>query len=210
MPKHNPQQYPSRAVGAQTGGRLWYNRFRYYDPAGGCYVSPDPIGIAGGESNYGYVQNPNTWVDPLGLAGCPHAKLAGKIQERANNGKIPKIAPGKISPKGYHGRLSEQRMQEVIKSPDRVYVSGGGNNNIIFAKDGDIVILAGNKSGAYKGQAITSYGPSGPRGDSGAAIHGGLASDPSLPITDSMIVNGQIPKPGGGFLPPAIPITFGG
>ncbi|MEI7348165.1 RHS repeat-associated core domain-containing protein, partial [Dickeya chrysanthemi] len=23
---------------------LCYNRFRYYDPAGGCYVSPDPIG----------------------------------------------------------------------------------------------------------------------------------------------------------------------
>ncbi|WP_233970428.1 AHH domain-containing protein, partial [Pectobacterium versatile] len=42
----------------------------YYDPAGGCYVSPDPIGVAGGESNYGYVPNPNTWVDPFGLAGC--------------------------------------------------------------------------------------------------------------------------------------------
>lgn len=46
----------------------------------------------------------------------PHAKLANKIRERAIDGKIPKIAPGKISPKGYHGRLSEQRMQEIIKS----------------------------------------------------------------------------------------------
>ncbi|MBP2858497.1 hypothetical protein J8657_12880, partial [Dickeya oryzae] len=27
--------------------------------------------IAGGESSYGYVPNPNTWVDSLGLAGCP-------------------------------------------------------------------------------------------------------------------------------------------
>ncbi|WP_444543932.1 RHS repeat domain-containing protein, partial [Pectobacterium odoriferum] len=53
-----------------TESGLCYNRFRYYDPAGGCYVSPDPIGIAGGESNYGYVPNPNTWVDPFGLAGC--------------------------------------------------------------------------------------------------------------------------------------------
>ncbi|ATZ92553.1 hypothetical protein DYD83_00340 [Dickeya fangzhongdai] len=25
---------------------LCYNRFRYYDSAGGCYASPDPIGIA--------------------------------------------------------------------------------------------------------------------------------------------------------------------
>ncbi len=53
---------------------LCYNRFRYYDPAGGCYVSPDPIGIAGGESNYGYVPNPNTWVDPFGLTSCELAK----------------------------------------------------------------------------------------------------------------------------------------
>nr|WP_309544337.1 RHS repeat-associated core domain-containing protein [Pectobacterium odoriferum] len=30
-----------------TESGLCYNRFRYYDPAGGCYVSPDPIGIAG-------------------------------------------------------------------------------------------------------------------------------------------------------------------
>ncbi|MCA6984713.1 RHS repeat-associated core domain-containing protein, partial [Pectobacterium brasiliense] len=42
----------------------------YYDPAGGCYVSPDPIGVLGGESNYGYVHNPVCWVDPFGLAGC--------------------------------------------------------------------------------------------------------------------------------------------
>ncbi|WP_217809536.1 hypothetical protein, partial [Lonsdalea iberica] len=34
------------------------------------YISPDPIGVLGGESNYGYVQNPVCWVDPLGLAGC--------------------------------------------------------------------------------------------------------------------------------------------
>ncbi|WP_200873538.1 RHS repeat-associated core domain-containing protein, partial [Lonsdalea quercina] len=49
---------------------LCYNRFRYYDPAGGGYISPDPIGIAGGESNYGYVHNPKTWIDPLGLTSC--------------------------------------------------------------------------------------------------------------------------------------------
>ncbi|MBB2275104.1 sugar-binding protein, partial [Escherichia sp. 94.0001] len=168
----------------------------------------DPIGLRGGLNLYQYAPNPLSWIDPLGLAKCPHAKLANKIQERAIDGKIPKIAPGKVSPKGYHVRLSEQRMLEIIKNPDGVYVSSGGNNNIIFAKDGDIVILAGNKAGAVKGQAITSYGSSGPRGDSGAAIYGGRASDPGLPITDSMIINGQIPTPGGGFLPPATAIAF--
>ncbi|XWR56576.1 RHS repeat-associated core domain-containing protein [Dickeya zeae] len=49
---------------------LCYNRFRYYDPTGGCYVSPDPLSILGGEQNYAYVHNPVGWVDPFGLAGC--------------------------------------------------------------------------------------------------------------------------------------------
>ncbi|ROH76386.1 MULTISPECIES: RHS repeat-associated core domain-containing protein [Lonsdalea] len=49
---------------------LCYNRFRYYDPAGGGYISPDPIGVLGGENLYAYAPNPLTWIDPLGLAKC--------------------------------------------------------------------------------------------------------------------------------------------
>ncbi|MFP1767806.1 RHS repeat domain-containing protein, partial [Lonsdalea quercina] len=56
---------------------LCYNRFRYYDPAGGGYISPDPIGVLGGESNYGYVYNPLTWADPYGLAACPMREVNG-------------------------------------------------------------------------------------------------------------------------------------
>ncbi|MFP1794340.1 RHS repeat domain-containing protein, partial [Lonsdalea quercina] len=47
---------------------LCYNRFRYYDPAGGGYISPDPIGLRGGLNLYAYVKNPLTWIDPLGLS----------------------------------------------------------------------------------------------------------------------------------------------
>ncbi|MFP1797375.1 RHS repeat-associated core domain-containing protein, partial [Lonsdalea quercina] len=49
---------------------LCYNRFRYYDPAGGGYISPDPIGVLGGDNLYAYAPNPLTWIDPLGLAKC--------------------------------------------------------------------------------------------------------------------------------------------
>ena len=41
-----------------------------YDPEAGQYLSPDPIGLAGGTRPQGYVADPNGWVDPLGLAGC--------------------------------------------------------------------------------------------------------------------------------------------
>ncbi|MCD8455096.1 hypothetical protein LNJ08_11915 [Tenacibaculum finnmarkense genomovar ulcerans] len=47
---------------------LAYNRFRYYDPEDGRYISVDPIGLLSGEfAFYGYVTNPNAWVDVFGL-----------------------------------------------------------------------------------------------------------------------------------------------
>ena len=46
---------------------LAYNRFRYYDPETGNYISSDPIGLQGGETPYGYVHNPMDWVDLFGL-----------------------------------------------------------------------------------------------------------------------------------------------
>ena len=51
----------------ETG--LAYNRFRYYSPQMGMYVSQDPIGLAGGILNlYGYVSDTNTWLDLFGFA----------------------------------------------------------------------------------------------------------------------------------------------
>ncbi|MDC9621326.1 DUF6531 domain-containing protein [Xenorhabdus sp. XENO-7] len=49
---------------------LYYNRFRYYSPETGQYISPDPIGLLGGVNPYGYVYNPLTWIDPFGLVAC--------------------------------------------------------------------------------------------------------------------------------------------
>ncbi|WP_276529311.1 RHS repeat-associated core domain-containing protein [Capnocytophaga canis] len=46
---------------------LAYNRFRYYDPNTGNYISQDPIGLAGNNSTlYGYVTDTNTWIDIFG------------------------------------------------------------------------------------------------------------------------------------------------
>ncbi|WP_225458730.1 RHS repeat domain-containing protein [Vibrio vulnificus] len=46
---------------------LYYNVNRYYDADRGQYLSPDPIGFAGGLRPQAYVFNPLDWVDPLGL-----------------------------------------------------------------------------------------------------------------------------------------------
>ena len=48
-----------------------YNRFRYYDPHAGVYNAQDPLGLlANLGTAQGYVTNPVTWVDVLGLKGC--------------------------------------------------------------------------------------------------------------------------------------------
>jgi RHS repeat-associated protein len=49
----------------ETG--LFYNNARYYNPMTGTYLSPDPIGLAGGENPFQYVPDPIGLADPLGL-----------------------------------------------------------------------------------------------------------------------------------------------
>jgi RHS repeat-associated protein len=61
-----PFRWPGQYEDEETG--LYYNRFRYYDPHSGEYVASDPIGLSGGLRLFGYVADPNTWSDPLGLA----------------------------------------------------------------------------------------------------------------------------------------------
>ncbi|MFD2582707.1 RHS repeat-associated core domain-containing protein [Pedobacter vanadiisoli] len=61
-----PFRYQGQYEDVETG--LYYNRFRYYDPEQGNYISQDPIGLWGGNpSIYGYVFNSNYEVDVFGL-----------------------------------------------------------------------------------------------------------------------------------------------
>ena len=50
---------------------LCYNRFRYYSPDTGLYISQDPIGLAGGLSLYGHVNDCNFEMDPYGESKMP-------------------------------------------------------------------------------------------------------------------------------------------
>ena len=65
-----PFRYQGQYEDEETG--LYYNRFRYYSPQMGMYISSDPIGLAGNNPTlYGYVQDVNTWLDILGLIILP-------------------------------------------------------------------------------------------------------------------------------------------
>ena len=60
-----PFRYQGQYEDIETG--LYYNRFRYYSPESGTYISQDPIRLAGGLAFYGYVMDCNGWIDPWGL-----------------------------------------------------------------------------------------------------------------------------------------------
>ena len=62
----NPLRFPGQYFDSETG--LHYNRFRYYSPELGRYLSRDPLGFLAGCNFFAYVDNnPINGVDPLGL-----------------------------------------------------------------------------------------------------------------------------------------------
>ena len=68
-----PFRYQGQYEDEETG--LYYNRFRYYNPESGGYISQDPIGLAGNNPNvYAYTKDVNEQVDLLGLSACEKLK----------------------------------------------------------------------------------------------------------------------------------------
>lgn len=61
----NNIRFQGQYFDGETG--LHYNRYRYYSPYVGRFISKDPIGLLGGFNVYSYAPNPNNWIDPLGL-----------------------------------------------------------------------------------------------------------------------------------------------
>ena len=81
-------QYYDRETG------LAYNRFRYYSPQMGMYISQDPIRLNGGITNiYTYVDDTNVWIDTYGLKSCYSNEKSQKLAEdiiKKHGGKFEK------------------------------------------------------------------------------------------------------------------------
>ena len=99
---------------------LHYNRFRYYDPEIGRFVSQDPIGFAGSDNFYEYAPNPIRWVDPYGLAPCKKKVANPRIN-------MEHIFQGEINRKGqatgFHhegsiGHSGKARIIQVVQGPN--------------------------------------------------------------------------------------------
>ena len=72
-----PFRYQGQYEDAETG--LYNNRFRYYSPQMGMYISSDPIGLAGNNPTlYGYVEDINILNDILGLSKYVPINILGR------------------------------------------------------------------------------------------------------------------------------------
>ena len=114
---------------------LAYNRFRYYCPETGAYISQDPIGLAGGNPTlYGYVKDSNWWVDRFGL-DCDvdkTRKLAQNIEEANVIFKCDKFAEN-----------LRTKMKEAKISGELIVIntsSNEGHKGRIFSKEADELI----------------------------------------------------------------------
>jgi RHS repeat-associated protein len=119
-----PLRFPGQYHDAETG--LHYNFERYYDPTGGRYQSPDPLGLAPGPNPYGYAFNPTLQIDPLGLAPCdPALHLAlGLSHSREGKNLLTSFAQGvrahtffNLPEKWFHGGF-EDTVLHILKHPD--------------------------------------------------------------------------------------------
>ncbi|MDH0893369.1 MULTISPECIES: RHS repeat-associated core domain-containing protein [unclassified Pseudomonas] len=113
---------------------LHCNRFRYYDPDCGRFLSQDPIGLLGGLNNYQYAPNPVVWIDPLGLCKCPGDSTAGGI--KIESGAVPdsnEIRAGQgLSDIGYdvtHQATASAKGVQGQRTAD-LYVNGIGSVDV--------------------------------------------------------------------------------
>ncbi|WP_326542225.1 RHS repeat-associated core domain-containing protein, partial [Pseudorhodoferax sp.] len=140
-----PFRFQGQQFDEETG--LHYNRFRYYDPAIGRFVSQDPIGLMGGTNSFTYAPNPIAWVDPLGLRNkrnrtkclCEDKRTCEEIYKDALSSSI-----GKKETSGARGvlervtHLLEDKLDLFRRAKSENFKGRGGSLDGVGTWDGHV------------------------------------------------------------------------
>ncbi len=114
-----PLRFQGQYADPETG--LHYNRYRYYDPEVGRYISPDALGLAAGFNDYLYAKNPVREVDPLGLiSAADAAKAKADELNTLPNSQKPNCVTAvvdKSTGKVYYGTPGEPNLNMNEASP---------------------------------------------------------------------------------------------
>lgn len=108
-----PLRFQGQYYDEESG--LHYNRYRYYDPDIGRFITQDPIGLRGGMMPYEYAPNPINWVDPLGLM----KQFTGDVFRALNAHQVGQVRDGldltpNLSPTGQP--VTNNTIQDHVKS----------------------------------------------------------------------------------------------
>ena len=126
---------------------LHYNRFRFYEPCIGRFISQDPIGLDGSLNSFSFAPNPIEWIDPFGLiAACACAasnlpKLRGK-----SVAKVHKI----LTRSGFtktKENISNETWRHLDKSEVRIHRHGNASR---LNKKGDVTPKSGLNAHVHK------------------------------------------------------------
>lgn len=143
-----PLRFPGQYFDPETG--LHYNVQRYYDPGSVRYLSPDPLGLDGGANQHAYVQNPLTWLDPLGLKGKECWENASRAKKSTPAGRL--TAPQQRDMAKFVGlkeTKAKMKGQPVFTDGKRYYTYDiDGHNGGLFKVAKDVKALASKDSRA--------------------------------------------------------------
>jgi RHS repeat-associated protein len=111
-----PLRMAGQYADSETG--LYYNVHRYYDPAQGRYITPDPVGLAVGRDSYSYAEgNPLAHVDPSGLFAIPGAAFIGLDvlpQSDGGHGDLVRIAFAQYAREVGEARFSQTLIDMIV------------------------------------------------------------------------------------------------
>ncbi len=132
-----PLRFAGQYADEETG--LSYSRFRYYDPETATFISADPISIEGGLNEFGYVPDPNTWIDPFGLAKTPRMRVGDNLEKKRKkelNAQGYEVLPSKVGSgngpdivavkRDSLGKVVEMRIEECKANSSKLGKSAAG------------------------------------------------------------------------------------
>ncbi|WP_186108175.1 RHS repeat-associated core domain-containing protein [Burkholderia gladioli] len=132
---YNPLRFQGQQFDAETG--LHYNRYRYYDPTVGRFISCDPIGPEGGVNVYQYASNPVSWADPLGLASkllCPVC-CDGSHGRSNKQERLKALADDPKQPRWVRGWIRNEMRHIATGNRSSVRLPGNSRNSRVPGKE---------------------------------------------------------------------------
>lgn len=120
---------PGQQFDPETG--LHYNRFRYFDPQAGRFISPDPIGLTGGLNTFAFARNPINWSDVLGLE--PDCPCSGG--EPASVDQLLEMMNKRANTKAEYATGDMERYLNAVQAEASHMMLEDGTSHIVLRRD---------------------------------------------------------------------------